>query len=600
MRVADYIAKFIADKKTDAVFLLSGGGMMHLLDAVGKNDQLKYICNHHEQASGIAADAYARISGKVGVCYATSGPGGTNTLTAVVGANQDSSPVLFISGQSKVSQTIEGRKLHGLRQFGTFEVDIIPLVKDSTKYSAFVESKELIRYHLEKAFFLAQDGRPGAVFLDIPIDIQGAQIEPEALKGFDPMELNLKNRYQTVDYNEIIKLILSAKRPLILAGYGVRASGGTEAFQKLVNNLNVPVVTTCFGKDIISYDNKLFVGHPGVKGDRPGNFAIQTADLIICLGASLHVTTTGYELDQFAPKAKIIFIDPDEFVHKRLEVNIFKKIKTDVSLFIKQLDQEVIKSGATPLVKNSEWQTRCLLWKNEFGVIAEKINKDPSRLDFYDFIFSLDQLASPSDIIATDAGSAFYVVGQAFRVKSGQRIINSGSLGAMGFAVPAATGCALAAPDRRVLCVTGDGSLMTNLHELSVIKHNKLNVKIFIINNNGYVCIRNTQNNFFKGHLVGTSSESGVFIPSLKKLADAFDLKYIKIDKKDDLQKGIQTVLNTEGPIFCEIVTPPVQEIIPTVSSIKLEDGSMKSKPLHDMFPFMDSEKLNKIISFKD
>lgn len=601
MRVADYIAKHLEKIGVREVFLLSGGGMMHLLDAVSRMEHLKYVCNHHEQSSGIAADAYARIKGSLGVCFATSGPGGTNTVTAVAGAYQDSSPVLFISGQSKTSQTIANSKIDNLRQFGTFEVDIIPIVKSITKYSAIIMNAKKIRYELEKAIYLALDGRPGAVFLDIPLDIQGALINPEELLGFDPLEIDEKS--STISESALTDSILelqeklkSAKRPLIIAGYGIRAAKEVENFRKLINQINIPVVTTSFGTDVLSYDDKLFVGHPGVKGDRAGNLAVQSADLILCLGTSLHVTTTGYELKEFAPNAYKVLIDLDSSILQREGVNVNQKIKCDIGRFIGVFSK--VASEKSLFFANSIWHEKCLDFKKTLSVYKEKHQKIPSKINFYDFSEALDLSLLDDEIIVTDAGSAFYVVGQAFRVKKNQRVINSGSLGAMGFALPAATGAAVAAPKRKVICVTGDGSLMTNIHELAVIKKNNLNVKIFIVNNDGYVCIRNTQNNFFNGQLAGTSESSGVLIPNIEKLSIAFDLPFLKIEKDSDLKTGIESVLNSSGPFLCEIVTPSYQEIIPTVSSKRLEDGSMKSKPLHDMYPFMSDSELSKYLEF--
>lgn len=598
MRVADYIVDHLEKIGVREVFLLSGGGMMHLLDAVSRREKLKYICNHHEQASGIAADAYARVKGSLGVCFATSGPGGTNTVTAVAGAYQDSSPVLFISGQSKTSQTIAGSKIEGLRQFGTFEVDIIPIVKPITKYAAIVLNSADIRYHLEKAIYLALNGRPGAVFLDIPLDVQGANIEPGQLRGFDPSELKSEGSLNKSILDKLLMTSLdklkTAKKPLILVGYGVRAAGEVENFRDLVKIINIPVVTTSFGTDVLEYENTLFVGHPGVKGDRAGNFAIQSADFILCLGTSLHVTTTGYELEQFAPNAYKVLIDLDKAVLERENVNVQQKINCDIKTFIQMFSSLVTKENFS--LERNQWHEKCLNWKLGFSVYREQHQRKENKINFYDFAEKLDEALADTDVIVTDAGSAFYVIGQAFRVKKNQRIINSGSLGAMGFAIPASTGAAVAAPERRVVCVTGDGSMMTNIHELAVIRKNNLNIKIFIVNNDGYVCIRNTQNNFFNGQLAGTSQDSGVLIPNIEKLANAFDLPYLKIESTLDLKSSIDDVLKSDGPFLCEIVTPSFQEIIPTVSSIRLDNGAMKSKPLQDMYPFMDEDVLKKIL----
>ncbi len=591
IRVSDYIANYLEQVGIEAVFLLSGGGMMHLLDSISRQKKLKYYCNHHEQCSGIAADAYARISGKVGVCYATSGPGGTNTLTAVVGAYQDSSPVLFITGQSKLSQTIQGSGLSGLRQFGTFEVDIIPGVKPYTKYAEMVKSAKDIRFHLEKALYMATEGRPGPVFLDIPVDIQGALVEPEKLVGFDAEQEKTKNQKSNTPQNlvTVFEKLTQAKRPVILAGYGVRVAQAVEQLKQFSERLSIPVLTTCFGKDVLHYDHELFVGHPGMKGERAGNFAVQTSDFVLSIGCSLHVTTTGYELDQFAPEAIKVLVDPDEWVLKREGVSVSHKIQMGSREF---LHQALIFANKSNYQTPKNWVTKCQWWKNKFSAYNEPLNISDTNINYYNLMKQIDDQSCEGDIVVTDAGSAFYVVGQAYRVKKNQRVINSGSLGAMGFALPAATGAAIAAPNSRVICITGDGSLQTNLHELAVIYKNKLNVKVIVINNDGYVCIRNTQNNFFKGHLAGTSEDSGVYMPDLQKVAAAFEIPFYKVEGYHDLAKTVSTVFNQTGPVFLEVITPRVQEIVPSVSSVRLENGSMKSKPLHDMFPFMTEAEL--------
>lgn len=592
MRVSDYIAQHIESIGVKAIFMLSGGGMMHLLDSASQLKKTSCIYNHHEQCSGIAADAYARVSHHIGCCYVTSGPGGTNAVTAVAGAFQDSSPVLFISGQSKLSQTIEGSGIKDLRQFGTFEVDIIPIVKPITKYAVMLKKATDIKYVLEKAIFLATHDRPGPVFIDIPLDLQGAPIEVDQLKGFSPADEGYVKFVEPIsDIKIVIEQLKKAKRPLFLVGYGVSASSSNAQFLKITEQLKTPVVTTCFGKDLMPFEHELFVGHPGVKGDRAGNFSIQTADLIISIGASLHVTTTGYELDQFAPQAFKILIDPDAAVLNRESVGVNLKIKSDIPEFLRQF---LIELSDVELNFSSHWLAKCQSWKKKYSVYNEPHKREYNQINFYDFSKALDSLASENDIIVTDAGSAFYVIGQAFRVKKGQRVINSGSLGAMGFALPAATGAALANTKGSVLCVTGDGSLQTNLHELAVISHHQLNIKIFIINNDGYVCIRNTQNNFFNGRLAGTSTDSGVFIPKLENLCTAFNLKYKCVNQLDQLNIVVDEVLKANGPIVCEVFTPNYQEIIPTVSSVRLESGQMKSKPIHDMFPFLPEEVIQK------
>jgi acetolactate synthase-1/2/3 large subunit len=579
VRVADYIAQRLVDWNVRKVFMLSGGGMMHLVDSVGRNSSLEAICNHHEQCSAIAADAQARITGSISVCYATSGPGATNVLTGLVGAWQDSSPVLFLTGQSKLSQTIYGSQIAGLRQFGTFEVDIVPIVKPACKYAVLLDNPNKVRYELEKAVYLASTGRPGPVLIDIPLDIQGAQVDVEELEGFVPNEKQPAGMY---GLNLLLELLGNAKRPLLLTGVGVRAGGAVETFRQLIKKLKIPIVTTQLGKDLLPYEHELFVGHAGPKGDRAGNLAVQSADLIISIGCSLHSQTTGWENELFAPTAKKVQVDIDETNHTRQKVGVDVFIHADIRDFLLALSE-------TQLPENdyTKWLNICQGWKSKYPVFAEHHTREANSVNYYDFAKVLGDLLDENAKIVTDAGSAFYVMGQAFQMKEGQRFVSSGSLGAMGFAVPAATGAATA-NDEVTICVTGDGSLMTNIHELAVIKKNALNVKLFVLNNDGYLSIRNTQRDFFNGMYVGTGPESGVFIPSLESQALSYGLPYLKCETTDKLEEVIKAALDTAGPVFVEIIAPRDQKIIPSVTSKKLENGKMVSMPIEHMAPFLE------------
>lgn len=600
MRVADYFAQHLHSLGVKCVFMLSGGGMMHLIDAVGEVDGLHYICNHHEQACAMAAEALARQSGTLGVCYATSGPGGTNTVTGIVGAWQDSAPILVLTGQSRVSQTIQGSGIEGLRQFGTFEVDIVPIVQSITKYAHFLSDPKSARYHLEKAIFLATTGRPGPVLLDVPLDVQGALIEPDELEGFDPQKEGLLEATPQPDEMEVRAVwerLKSAKRPLILAGHGLRAGGAVELFRRLVPQLGIPVITTALGQDVLPYDDALFIGHPGVRGDRAGNFAVQTADVILTLGTSLHATTTGYELDRFAPDAWKIQVEMDEAVLSKENVGVAQKIRAQVGDFLRSL--ECVTQDARPNPIQDEWRERAREWKNRFAVVNEPHKTDGEEVNYFSFVHQLSAVLEGSETVVTDAGSAYYVVGQAFRVKADQRVIVSGALGSMGYAVPAAIGVCAGDKSRTVVCITGDGSLQTNIQELQTIRHNNLNLKLFVVSNDGYVSIRNTQDNYFSGHYVGSSQGSGVSVPPLDKIADAYGLPYIAA-RTSNLEEAIRRTLATPGPVVCEVFNRSDQELIPLVQSVRLANGSMQSKPLHEMTPLLDEEVLAQILNVRE
>lgn len=580
MRVADYIASRLLELGTEHVFLLNGGMMMHLVDTLGRPGGLRYICNHHEQASAMAADGYARRSGKLGVCYATSGPGATNLLTGLVGAWQESTPLLFLTGQSKSTQTIHGAGIPDLRQFGTFEVDIVPIVQSVTKYAQLVMDPLTIRYHLEKALHIAMSGRPGPVLLDLPLDVQGALIDPDQLPGYTPETAQLAPQASSID--SIMTLLNAAKRPLILAGYGIRCANAVQQFRQLVETFNIPVVTTQLGKDVLFYEHPLFVGHSGPKGDRPGNFAVQTADLILSIGCSLHAQSTGWESDLFAPDAVKIQVDLDQAVLAREQVNVSHKIQAGSLEFI-----DAMLAQPAPAVDCAPWRACCHAWKQRYPVRLEAHERSAEGINFYHFAEALSTALDQDACVVADAGSAFYVMGQAWRLKSGQRFISSGSLGAMGFALPAANGAAAADATRPTVCVTGDGSLMTNVHELATMSHYHLNVKLFVINNDGYVSMRNTQRDFCAGHYVGADRDSGVFIPTMESLAASYGLPFIRCVAEDDLNAAIMKTMAIEGPVLCEVVAMRDQKIIPTVVSVKLPDGRMQSSQIHNMSPLL-------------
>ncbi len=587
MRVADYIATTLETHGVRAAFLLSGGGMMHLIDAVGRLTKLRYYCHHHEQACAMAADGYARQTGGLGVVYATSGPGATNLLTGLVGAWQDSTPLLFLTGQSKSSQTIHGSGITGLRQFGTFEVDIVPIVRSVTKYAAVIEKPSQARYHLERALRAATTGRPGPVLLDVPLDVQGAVVDPARLEGCDESPPT-PPRLSAEDFRAIWSALRSARRPLILAGYGVRCAGVVSQFRESIARWRLPVVTTQLAKDILPFDHELFIGHPGVRGDRAGNFAVQNADVIVSLGCSLHAQTVGYDAEQFAPRARKFMVDPDDAILQRASVGVERRIQADIADFLLQ-SREIGAVAGDPA-----WQSRCSEWKRRYDVRREPhpCGGPGDPINYYELADRLSDSLSGNETIITDCGSAWYVLGQGLRIKGQQRFLSSGAMGTMGFTLPACTGAAVAAPERMIVGVTGDGSLQTNVHELAVHKHHQLNIKLFVVDNDGYLSIRNTQRQYFRGFLVGSSVESGVWLPPIGAIAAAYGLPFVDCPDRQSLAEAIRRTLATPGPVICRVAAMPDQPLIPSVASRKLADGRMVSKPLHDMTPFLDEHEM--------
>jgi acetolactate synthase-1/2/3 large subunit len=593
MRVADYIAGSLAKIGVRNVFMLQGGMVMHLVDAVGRMPAMKYYCNHHEQASAMAADAYARCSGRLGVCYATSGPGATNIVTGLVGAWLESSPVIFFTGQSKLSQTIRGSGLKGLRQFGTFEVDIVPIVESVTKYAVFLDDPKSVRYHLEKAVRLALGGRPGPVLLDIPLDIQAAMINPDKQLGCED-ELEPTPVASDENIRSVIEEFQSAKRPLIMCGYGVRVANAVAEFRNLIRKLNCPVVVTQLAKDCLTYDDPLFVGHPGVRGDRAGNFAVQNADMILIIGSSLNAQTSGYEPELFAPHARKIHVDLDKAILRRGETMVSFSIHSEVKAFIERLSQ--VLDRRRTLWDWVSWQKQCVKWKHHYSVIKEphRLGGDNDLLNYYEFVNVLSEMLCGDETIVADAGSSFYVMGQGFKLKDGQRFISSGALGSMGFSLPASLGAAVARPEQATICVTGDGSLQTNVHELQTVRHYNLNIKAFIILNDGYVSMRNTQDSYFDGFRVGSSQESGVSFPCLEDLANTYKLPYVDCASRSQLNTAVRNTIDMPGPVICGIHAQPDQVIMPGVGSIRLPNGRMQSSPLHEMKPLLNETELQK------
>jgi len=594
MRVSDYIASFIEKSGVKDIFLLSGGGIMHLTDGLACNKNLRVTCFHHEQAASMAMDAYARVTGHFSAGYFTTGPGATNALTGLAGAWLDSVPCLFISGQVKRKEAVYNAGIKGLRQIGVQEINILSMVRSVTKYAVLINNPEDIRYHLEKALYLAKEGRPGPVWLDIPLDVQGAYIESEKLVGYSP-----KKRKITIpedQYATLLAYLQNAKRPVILAGQGIRIAGAIKELSQLVACTKIPIVTTYLGIDIIESTSPYYVGRIGIKGDRAGNLAVQNSDLLIVIGSSLPVAETGYEYPEFARYAKKVVVDIDLTSHKKNTISIDLLVKCDAKEFIQKVSQIATEHNIS---FSQDWLGTCISWRNRYPVCLPEYAHLNERVNIYYFIDALCRQLESRDIVVTDAGSAFYAGSQAIQVKKGMRYITSGGFATMGFSLPASIGASIAANKQRVMCINGDGSFQQNLQELQTIVHNKLPIKIFILNNEGYLSIRFTQCRYFENRLIGEGCTSGVSFPNSEKIAQAYGIPFFRIHNNWDLEAVLHNVLDRDGPVICEILTPPDQEIIPTVASQKLPDGSMVSKPLEDMYPFLDRNEFNENMKIK-
>jgi len=580
--------QFIADQGVRHVFMLPGGGAMHLNDSLGSRTDIEFICNLHEQASAIAAEAYARITNHLGVALVTTGPGGTNAITGLAGAWLDSTPCLFISGQVKRADSMIGR---GVRQLGVQEVDIISIVQPVTKYAVLVTDPASIRYHLEEAVYLAKSGRPGPVWIDIPLDVQATMIEPGALEGFTPQSEERPSRETerlNVDVIKTIDLFNQAKRPVILAGNGVRLSGAHERFLSMAERLNVPVLTTRLGVDLIPYDHPLCFGMPGSIAPRSSNFILQNSDLLLTLGARLDMALIAYAPDKLARGAKKIMVNIDASEMQKLNPIIDLAIQTDAGMFIQTL------LGNASLIHEQDrtaWIERCNGWKKRYPFVLPEHRAKIGRVSMYAFAETIsEELEEDCIILPGNAGIASEIFLTAFKTKTRQRVFHNKGTGAMGFCQPAAIGACLASGRKPTICIDGDGGFQMNIQELETVRRLELPIKFFVMNNEGYSSIRTSQQNYF-GKLTGADATSGLTLPDCIKVAKAYGLNAIRIADSQNLRQQVKQVLEMQGPVVCEVMAIKDEPRAPRVSSMQRPDGSMVSKPLEDMAPFLDREE---------
>jgi acetolactate synthase-1/2/3 large subunit len=584
MKLSDFIAKRIFELNINHVFMVTGGGAMHLNHSFGSHPEIETTFNHHEQACAIAAESYYRVNNKLAVCNVTSGPGGTNAITGVHGAFVDSIGMLIISGQVKYETTVKSTKLP-LRQYGDQELDIIELVKPITKYAAMVNKAEKIKYELEKAIYFATHGRPGPSWIDIPLDIQSVDINPDKLIGFFPNMININNNLSN-DVNFIYKKINEAKRPVIYAGNGINLSGQKKNFKKLVNKLKIPVVTGFSAHDLIETDNNYFVGRPGTIGDRSGNFAVQNSDLLIVLGSRLNIRQVSYNWKSFARKSYIIWIDVDPIELEKPSVKPNYPVVADLKDFIpKILKSTYIVTG------KEEWVKWCKDRYFKYPIVIEDYWNNKS-INPYCFFSRFWKYLPENKIVVTGNATACIISFQTAQIKSGQRLWSNSGSAMMGYDLPAAIGAYKASNASQIICITGDGSVMMNLQELQTISSNKMNIKIFLINNSGYASIAQTQKNFFDGKEIGSGPKSGVKFPSFKKISHAFEINYLSCKNHKELDDKILKTLEGNKPTLCEIFTDKNIAFAPKLSSKKHSDGTITSPFLEDMSPFLSEEEL--------
>ena len=598
-KVSDYIAEYIAQWGIRDVFTVTGGGAMHMNDAFGHHKMLHCTYQHHEQACAMAAEAYARLGNKMAAVCVTTGPGATNAITGVLGAWMDSIPMLVFSGQARYATTVSASGLP-LRSMGVQECNIVPVVKSLTKYAHMIVHPENIRYHLEKALYLAVNGRPGPVWLDIPLDVQGAVIETDDLKAYDPEENPEQQPREIKDetVEQILDKLQESKRPVLSPGNGVRLAGAHEDFYQLAELLGVPVVTGMSSVDAIESDHPLFVGRSGGTGTRPGNFALQNSDVLLSLGNRQGFAQTGFRYQDWARESYTILNDIDENELKKPSLHVSLPVCGDAGELIRKLIKAAKKRGASrenPLFQGDAWRNQCLLWKQKYPVVVSGHYEtvEDGCTNIYAFYEELSRAMKENQNLMVSVGTSRVAGSQAFRVKKGQRFITNPNTASMGFCLPGATGVCIASGKQPVVCVTGEGSLQMNIQELQTIRQNHLPIKLFVINNQGYHSIRQTQQSYFGEPLVGVGQESGdLSFPDLQKLIPAYGFPYRCIHSSEKLSDTIKEVLEMDGAAVCEVFVTRYQKTEPKTSSKKLPDGKMVSAPLEDMYPFLSREEL--------
>ena len=586
-RVADYIADFLADNGITDVFTVVGGGAMHLNDAFGHHPKLHCTYNHHEQACAIAAEGYARYSRNIAAVCVTSGPGAINALNGVVGAYQDSIPMLVLSGQTKTSLTVHNSGLH-LRTLGNQEFDIVSALENAVKYSEMITDAEKIRYCMEKALHIAQSGRPGPCWLDIPLDIQGKLIETDKLQGFPqaPETEPSLDEAMTV----ITEKLAAAKRPVLYAGNGIRIAGAAEEFKRLVRTFKIPVVTCWDSIDLIDTDNPFYCGRAGTMGDRAGNFAVQNSDLLICIGTRLNIYQVGYDIKTWAREAFTVVVDIDGEELKKPTIRVDLPVCCDAGHFIKTLTAQNIN-----MAEKQDWIKQCQQWKLCYSVVTAAQKQEHGLVNVYSFFDKVSRLLPEEAVSVVANGSASVVGSASFYIKKNDRFMMNCGLSSMGYGLPAAIGVCTATKRKTVFCFEGDGSIMMNLQELQTMVTNKLPIKLFIINNAGYHQIRQTQTNVFHNGLIGVGPESkDLGFPNFCKLAEAFDIPYIKLDDNQRQDEALQQVLSSDSFVMCEVFVTTTQKYEPKSSTKRLKDGSLYSPPLEDLAPFLSREELKR------
>ena len=592
MKVSDYIFKFLKEHGVTQAFMLPGGGAMHLDDSLGRSG-INYTCFLHEQAAGVAAEAYGQHTNTPGLVVVTSGPGATNAITPVVAGFIDSTPMFIISGQAKRPDLVGDR---GVRQIGSQEVNTIGLVQHITKYAVEIIEPETIRYHMERAWETAVGGRPGPVWISVPLDVQAYDVDSDNMMGYHPVERPLPEITGTV--KKTIELLKTAKKPLFLAGNGIKLSGATEVMYEILDTLKLPVQTTWKTIDMFDEEDPLYVGHPGIMGDRGANFIIQECDLLISVGSRLDTSITAFNDRHFAKNAKRVIVDIDPFELARMDMQKDATSACDAGYFLNALKEEIDKNidvlmGGDIPREREEWIKACHACRAKYPVVTDA-HRDASKpiSAYYVTDILCNELTGDDIIVPESSGGAGEITYQAWRVKKGQKMKNAAGLGSMGFGLPYSIGACIANGGKRTILINGDGAFQMNIQELETIHQHNYPIKMFILRNEGYASIRATQNKNFQGFYVGSDEGSGLTIPDLTAVAKAYGIGASRVSKVSELEAAIRTALSAEGPYLLEIVTDTVEGCSPRVAAIAGPNGKMSSAPLEKMFPLIDEESM--------
>ncbi len=593
MKLSDYVAQTLVDHGVREVFLVSGGGVMHLLDSIGSHPKLRYHATYHEQAAVVAAEGYARTSGRLGVAMATVGPGAGNAVAGLPGAWVDSIPLLVLVGQVRQDIIADYRVQ---RQYGPQEANTLDMARPVTKYAESIRDPKTVREHMDRAIDAALSGRPGPSWLEFPLDVQGAQIDEKLIVGWTRAVDLAESARIKGEARKVAAILREAKRPLLVPGQGVRLGGAQPLFQKLIEQTNIPCAVAITAKDIVAEDDPRYVGLFGTAGQRRANFAVQNCDVFLALGAGLNIQKCGFNVAGFAPKATKVLVDIDEqqLINQALKPDV--PVLADVKPFLEELLVALAEEPASP---SERWLEVCKAWKARYPIMTDDYRVDAGYVNSYVFMDALSDAVRATDTIVPGAGLDIVTTYQVFRAKVGQRVLISG-WGSMGWDLPLSVGASIGTENRRVITITGDGSIQWNIQELGTIKHEKIPVKIFIFNNAGYSSIRATQNNFFEGRLYGSHPESGVQNPDFAKLAEAYGFSHMRIATNDAIAAGLTAFLGDDLPGICEIMLAPEQTVSPKASAFRREDGTFESRPLEDMSPFLPREEVYENMHYFD